>query len=460
MLSIHIPPFYSRVYYLFQKIYIMNIKKILSFLSSAMILGSALYISQFPQPLLHPIKLVTALAIMFFAYIGILWSKPKNLWLILGTSITAQFLFLSMPAFFNDFYRYLWDGSMLSNGISPYALTPWNVFDSPALKHLTDVWYWDTLYFKWSNTIYPPTLQLFFASASLLKTNSTLVLKSIFFVFNIGTLGLALKLLDTLKKPRYLIALIALNPLFLFETMAAGHFEPVLLFFLLLTLYLLHKNKSLLSGLSFGALILTKYFPILLAPLFMVKKNYRWWVTALVTLATIALLYLPFLLLTPNPSDLFESLKTFQAEWVMTPGLFALISWATSYSSAKLISLVLTLSATAFVIVSYKKHQDIFKASWQIFFSLLVLSSVIFSWYVLWLVVLLPFISNRLSTIALSGTILLQYLVITYSSQEGTFIYLQNGEILWLQLSIWIPPLIAIMYEHLKKKRTLLLRSS
>jgi len=436
-------------------------KKIFSWsLSILSISGASLFISQFSQPLLHPTKLTTTLAVMFLGYLGILYLKPKNLWLILGTSITAQLIFLFMPAFFNDFYRYLWDGNMLLQGISPYALTPWDVFDTPALQSLTDVWYWDSLYFKWSNTIYPPTLQLVFAFANAIKLNSTLVLKSIFFLFNLGTFGIAIKLLDHLKQPRYLIALIALNPLFLFETMAAGHFEPILLFFLLLTLYLLVRNKHILAGLSFGALILTKYFPILLAPLFILKKRYKWWISALITIVTMSLLYLPFVLLTPDTFQLFESLKTFHADWVMSPGIFALLQIAFGYGTAKILSMLLTIGATLLAYRSFSKHQNIFEATWQILFALIIFSSVVFSWYVLWLVVLLPFVKYRLSTIALSGVVLLQYLVLYYSSAEQTFLYRQNGQVWWLQLLIWVPPLFAFAYEAYKHKRTLLLRSS
>lgn len=430
--------------------FLLNKAFFFNFISFVLLLGGALFIAEFPQPLLFPEKLVGALLVMFLGYLGLLCAKAP-LSLILLLSVIVQLIFLGMPPFFNDFFRYLWDGKMSLHGINPFAYFPWAVHDAPALAHLAAVWYWDELFFKWTHTIYPPTLQILFWLSNLIREDSALVLKSIFFVCNLGSLFFGIKLLDALQRPRTNIAFLALNPLFLFETTASAHVEAVFVFLLILTLYFFQKHRPIFTGIALGAFALVKYIPVLLYPLFLLgKKDLKrgWRATGLALLVTALLLYMPFALRI-DLSLLVESLRVYSADWIMSPGVFALLAWvAPTYTAAKATALALTLGAVVGIYWHYVYHQNVFRAAWQIFFVVLLFSSAIFSWYILWLVALIPFLSKKMTTVVLSGTFLLQYLLITFdAAQHRTFVYLQNGQIVWHQLLLWLPPVIILLYE-------------
>lgn len=439
-----------------------NLQRFLTPMICAGFILCAFLIAQVQQPLLTPTYLVGLLAALFAFYILLIHTKMSLTW-ILGLSIIVQIIFLFMPAFFNDFWRYLWDGKMSLHSINPYALFPWAIHDNPVTAHLAAVPYWNDMFFKWTHTSYGPTLQIVFWFSNVLREDSALVLKALFFLFNLGSLGLGIKILDALKKDRRLITLLALNPLFLFETLATAHTEAVFIFFLLLTLYLFITHRRVRAGMSFGALIATKFFPILIAPLFILGKNIwlkkGWWKITLSTIISVIVLYIPFSL-GIDLSLLFESFSDFSNEWIMSPGIFDVVH--TFFSSltvreplrlTKLILNGLTILGAMLVYLQYRKKQNIFEATHWIFLLLIVFSSVVFSWYILWLVALLPFIQKKWPTIVLSGTMLLQYLLIYFDSTEhNTFKYTNNGDILWHQLLIWLPFFIALLLSMRKEK--------
>lgn len=471
----------------------MEKKRFLVFVLSAAFLCCAFLIARMDAPLLETKTLVTLLMVMFGLYLALLASlrgvittrqsrdaclpvrqgfaslamtQKREFWWIIGVSILTQAIFLFMPAFFNDFWRYLWDGKMTLHGINPFEYFPWAVHDSDTLSQLAQAPYWDDMFFKWTHTIYGPTLQGIFYLANAIKEDSALVLKSLFFTANIGSLWLGTKLLDLRNNDRRLIAFLALNPLFLFETLGSAHIEALFIFFLLLTLYLFLKKKYVCTGVSFGALILTKFFPLLLAPLFLIKKH--WWKGALATIITIVALYAPFIFTISDTSLLFESFKIFRSNWIMCPGIFDLVQTYVTASAddptmaAKELLNVVTIIGICAVYYCYHRKKcrlNLVDATWWIFLLLIIFSSVVFSWYILWLVALLPFIKHKWPTIILSLTFATQYLIIRYDGVEhATFKYRMDGEILWHQLLVWMPFFVALglsLFAQRQKKGVL-----
>jgi hypothetical protein len=72
----------------------------------------------------------------------------------------------------SDFYRYLWDGHVLAQGINPYLYAP----HDPALDGVDTLY---RVYIGWAQfrTIYPPVAQYLFALSSLVAPGSLLALK-------------------------------------------------------------------------------------------------------------------------------------------------------------------------------------------------------------------------------------------------------------------------------------------
>jgi len=180
-------------------------------------------------------------------------------------------LLFSIPNLTDDFYRFIWDGKLLLNGINPYAFSP----DQIALDNLTNVV--DTHLFNELNskqyfTIYPPVCQFLFTSAAFLSFNNEYVnivlLKFFIFLFEAGTILLLPKLLQRLKMPTKYQLIYTLNPLIILELTGNMHFEAIMVFFLVLSLYFLLKQNDVFSAIAFGFAIGSKLWPVMLLPIF------------------------------------------------------------------------------------------------------------------------------------------------------------------------------------------------
>lgn len=394
--------------------------------------------------------------------------RKKFLPLFIALSLAIQVLFLFIPFYFNDFYRYLWDGWLIVSGINPYSFTPETVELFFPGRGLQEVWYWELLHFKQFLSGYGPMLMVVFGLAGLIAPNSGLFLKFLFLLCNVGSMYFGVKMLEELKLSRWRILLLALSPLFLFETIVGGHTEAVMIFLFMLTMYGWVTKRFVVSGMSFAGLVATKYFPVLLLPLFFLSgmKIGDWRLKIrnflLAFLFSIVLLYLPFALTTDSIIDLFASAGLLGTQWVMSPGLFDVVwsplrdmyAYDRSLEIAKLIMTPITLLGIGLVYRWYAKTGRLFDAIYYVLFILLALSSVVFSWYVLWLVMLLPFVRHWLPGLILSCTILFQYLLWYYDPVDMTEKYMSNGLVLPNQVLIWLPVGVAVLYCWLKEDVT------
>jgi len=125
-------------------------------------------------------------------------------------------------------------------------------------------------------SVYPPVLQLLFATAANIAdpNNSQLfvmVLKTIIVLFEAGTVFLLFQFLKALQLPKKLALLYALNPLVIFELTGNIHFEAIMIFFVLLAFYLIYINKKWLSAFIMGLAVATKILPLIFLP-FLIKR--------------------------------------------------------------------------------------------------------------------------------------------------------------------------------------------
>lgn len=192
---------------------------------------------------------------------------------------------VSLPNLSQDFYRYIWDGRLIAHGFNPYLFTPQSFIEShPDLISQSNrlIEGMGTLSAaNFSN--YPPLHQFLFLVSAWVAPNSILgsvvVMRLIIIFTDIGVFYVGVKLLDYLKLPVYTIFLYLLNPFVIIEFAGNLHFEGVMIFFLLVGLYLLSKQKWIGAGLAIGASILVKLIPLLLLPIFLkwfVKGQANW----------------------------------------------------------------------------------------------------------------------------------------------------------------------------------------
>ena len=185
-------------------------------------------------------------------------------------------LLLSTPLLSQDFFRFLWDGMLLSNGLNPYEATPdllnqtSALFSTPFSQELYNGM--GTLSAAhYSN--YPPINQWGFYLASLVGGNSILAniisIRVVLILSDLGIFWLGIKLLDYLNLSKKRIGLYFLNPLIIVELTGNLHWEGFMTFFFLFGLYLIFtKGEWKWATIPMAASIATKLIPLLILPLF------------------------------------------------------------------------------------------------------------------------------------------------------------------------------------------------
>ena len=178
--------------------------------------------------------------------------KSYSLKQILGIGILFRLIFLlSTPLLSQDFFRFLWDGMLLSNGLNPYEATPdllnqtAPLFSTPFSQEL----------YKGMGALsaehysnYPPINQLGFYLASLIGGNSILAniisIRVLLILSDLGIFWFGIKLLDYLNRSKKRIGLYFLNPLIIVELTGNLHWEGLMVFFFIFGLYLIFvKNQ-------------------------------------------------------------------------------------------------------------------------------------------------------------------------------------------------------------------------
>lgn len=221
------------------------------------------------------IMLYSALFFLFYNLIKILKHDVSLLmWLAFG--FRAVFI-LAIPNLSQDFYRFIWDGRLLVEGINPYVHTveffiqngKFPIVQSQELYNGMGILNGS----HFSN--YPPINQLCFALAGLFAGKSILgsvvLMRILIIAADFGTLYFGKKLLKKLELPIHNIFWYLLNPFIIIELTGNLHFEGVMVFFLVWSLYLLHSGKWLFAGFILSLSISVKLIPFMFLPLF-----YQW----------------------------------------------------------------------------------------------------------------------------------------------------------------------------------------
>lgn len=386
-------------------------------LAASRIMGRPVFLQWgFPQSDFLVFFLLLFVPLFLLALIGAWWTFPaaddsmRTLWVVLGFGLLFRLALLATPPVLSsDIFRYVWDARIQASGINPYLSSPAD-FDTEANRE-------DPLFQQqnrpFARTIYPPLAQWAFRLARALGGERVITMKGLMLVGDLLTLVVLLRLLGALGLPRSRIILYAWHPLAVFEIAGSGHVDALVIPFILLAVLLWLRGRDFLAGISLGAAVLLKLFPILLLPALVSRRRY--WV--LVACGIVILLgYLPFLagaglqvlghlprfLSDPNeqfnPStmglavlvaSLGSSSPVFWASWTGRLGLASVLAWLAWQKTETFSALLCRLwfLATAFVLCTLTLHP----------------------WYLLWLVPFLV-IQPRPAWIYLSGAVAASYL--------------------------------------------------
>jgi len=242
-----------------------------------MALTSVLFYASFAYDLVRTdyTKLFTLYIALFFLFYKLIQINKDNFKFLVVLAIIFRVVFLfAIPNLSQDFYRFIWDGRMIIQGFNPYLYTPEsfiniNIFPIAQAQELYNgMGELNGSHF----TNYPPIKQLVFMIAALLSGKSIIGSAIVFRIFilaaDIGTLYFGKKLLERLNLPTHNIFWYLLNPLIIIELSGNLHFEGIMIFFLVWSLYLLHSGKWKWAAIVFALSISVKLIPLLFLPLF------------------------------------------------------------------------------------------------------------------------------------------------------------------------------------------------
>ena len=228
------------------------------------------------------IRLLTLYFALFFLSWKFFQIEKTNTVFLLGAAVLFRLIFLfSIPNLSQDFYRFIWDGNLLIEGMNPYLSTPDEILNSGnfSFEHPRELHSGMGSLSAGNHTNYPPLNQIFFAISNFLSGGSILgaviVMKMIVISADLGIFYFGRKLLHRLKLPENRIFWYLLNPFIIIELTGNLHFDGVLLFFLVWSLYLLHRRKWILSAVIFACSVSVKLIPLLFLPLFFRNLGFK-----------------------------------------------------------------------------------------------------------------------------------------------------------------------------------------
>lgn len=203
-------------------------------------------------------------------------------------------ILFSIPNLSDDFYRFIWDGMLGNQGISPYLYTP-----TEWLRFQKDSGY-EQLYHKLNSpeyySVYTPLNQLIFELAVLIFPNwffgQVLVLKTSIFVFEVGTIFLLPVLMNKLNIKPVVSLFYILNPLPIVELVGNIHFEALTIFFLLMFLFFFVQHRRWISYVFLALAVQIKLVPLILFPSVIRKTGFRSGLILLLVVLTINLAFI------------------------------------------------------------------------------------------------------------------------------------------------------------------------
>ncbi|MHB8578565.1 MAG: glycosyltransferase 87 family protein [Ignavibacteriaceae bacterium] len=373
-------------------------------------------------------------------------------WFILKNNISAKYIFsliavalilrivlISLhPIGSDDYYRYVWDGKVLANGINPYEFAP---NDTALTKLLSSI-----IPARVNNpdmkTIYPPLAQLLFYVSYRIGGESYIGIKLLLFLFDLMTMFGIFLIIKKLKFDYKNILIYVLSPLPVFQFFIDAHVDGFGLPLLIFAIFFYIDNKKTLSYIFIGLSICVKPLGLILLPIiFFNEKDFSERIKAVIIPVLItALMYLPFVF-TGSP---FQALMQFTENWTFNGIIFDLLdSFIRDNQRTRLICAALLMISYLPVILSKK---DFTIKVYLSLFLLFIFSPIVHPWYLSWLVILLPFIP-RWSGIVYTGVISLTVFTVVNYQLYG--IWKEYNLVLFFE---YVPVLSLFLYEMLNKK--------
>jgi len=403
------------------------------------------------------VKLLALFTVLFILCFKLVQFEKWNFRFLLIFGILFRLVFLvSEPNLSQDFYRFIWDGELVSNFINPYLQVPNTLIEQSDLvianAHELHNGMGNLSARHFSN--YPPLNQLIFALAALLggKTilGSAIVMRTSIILADIGILYFGRKLLKNINQSPHLIFWYFLNPLVIIELTGNLHFEGVMLFFFVWALYLLSIHKWQWAAVVYACSISVKLVPLIFLPLFLKHFKFKKVVGfyALVGLTSL-LLFVPFYS-SEFINNYSKTIGLWFSNFEFNAGLWNAIKhigiqldakpWELIKTYGKITPVVTIVAVLLFTFLRKNEKLSILISSMLWVLTLYYfMSATVHPWYVIFLVVLTAFTKYRYAFIW-SAAIVLSY----YAYSLADF-----KENMWLLAIEYIAVFSFLIYELL-----------
>jgi len=327
-----------------------------------------------------------------FYILGLKDVNPRFPYWTLGlVALTFAILALTRPTLSDDMYRYVWDGRVQAQGISPYRYPP----DAPELAYLRDAAIYPSINRKNVVTVYPPGAEGAYALLWRILPDNVHWFQ---FVMAFGALfagGLLIGLLRDLGRAPERALIYLASPLLAYETAHAAHLDGLVLPFLVGAWWARTRGRDGWVGVLLGVATAIKLYPALLLPFLWRPQHPKGrWSMPLAFLLTLAGIYLPYLL--NSGGDVLGFLpRYFQESFNVGPLVLWLwdalwrLGW---HSSNRIMILSLGLIVLFACWSFFKPAPDAETALRRCVLpigALTLLSQNLFSWYMLWLLPLI-----------------------------------------------------------------------
>lgn len=320
-----------------------------------------------------------------------LGKRTVDRWIIFAifglTAVMMGILVFTRPTLSDDMYRYVWDGRVQAQGISPYRYPP----NSPQLAYLRDKLIFPSINRPSVVTVYPPAAEAAYALIWRLWPDKVRWFQAVMAGSGLLAGILLVGLLGSLGRSPVRVLIYLWSPLLVFETAQAAHVDGLVLPLLIGAWWARVKERDALVGFLLGIAAAIKFYPALILP-FLWRPNHprgRWTMPLFFMLA-IALFYVPYVL-TSGSLVLGYLPNYFQEKFNISPLVAALSNILDSLRlnapnrlSLVAVGLLVVMAIWAVLHPAPDAETAVRRCLWPIGV-ITLLSQDLFAWYMLWL---------------------------------------------------------------------------
>lgn len=365
--------------------------------------------------------------------------SKSQLLVILISFFLLKITFVNIePVGSDDYYRYVWDGKVQSNGINPFLYQP----NSTDLNHLNSELLPEKVSYPNIKTIYFPVSQWIFVIAYWLSGENAVGLKIFYLLFELITLISLYFLLKHFNVDlKYLLFYTAL-PLITFQFFIDAHIDIAGTALMIASIALYLYNKKLFSYLLLGLSISVKPTGLLLLPFYfqnesVIKEKVK---SITIPVVVFVITFLPYIF-SATPLD---TLINYSVIWTFNGMIYnALNLFISDNLMIRILCGVLFILVLSYL---YFTKIDLLRKIYLSLFLLMLFSPVVHPWYLIWFAVLLPIVRSY-SGIYFVSVISITFITLITFQTTGIW-----KELSWILLGQYLP-LAIIFYFEVKNKK-------